>query len=199
MPNDPFTNPPDASNPYSSPTAENKPSSLPPLQTGLGSLGQEARLKNLNTARWIMIVVGILTIGVNVFQYVNVEKMIDQELAKELQKQGIARHQVDQVAFNQARDTAIGGVRVLCIVLIGLGVVYIVMGMLVKQYPVPLTITGLALYIGSALVFAVIDPMTLFQGIIIKIFIVIGLVKAVQAALAYEKERRTATALQFGG
>ncbi|HJS07735.1 MAG TPA: hypothetical protein VJ809_08740 [Pirellulales bacterium] len=146
-----------------------------------------------------MIVVGILTIGVNVFQYVNVEKMIDQELAKELQKQGIARHQVDQVAFNQARDTAIGGVRVLCIVLIGLGVVYIVMGMLVKQYPVPLTITGLALYIGSALVFAVIDPMTLFQGIIIKIFIVIGLVKAVQAALAYEKERRTATALQFGG
>jgi hypothetical protein len=199
MSNDPFANPPDASNPYRSPTAENKPSSLPPLQTGLGSLGQEARLKNLNTAKWIMIVVGILTIGVNVFQYTAVEKIIDAQLAEELRKEGIARHQVDQAAYNQARDTAIRGVRVICLVLIGLGVLYIVMGMLVKQYPVPLTIAGLSLYVGSALVFAALDPMTLFQGIIIKIFIVIGLVKAVQAALAYEKERRTSAALQFGG
>jgi hypothetical protein len=43
-----------------------------------------------------------------------------------------------------------------------------------------------------------IDPMTLLQGIIIKIFIVIGLVKAVQAALAYERERKAAAALEFG-
>ena len=199
MANDPFANPPsDATNPYRSPAAENKPSGLPPLQTGLGSLGQEARLKNLNTAKWIMIVVGILTIGVNVFQYTSVEKIIDAQLAEELRKEGIARHQVDQAAYNQARDTAIREVRAICVVLIALGIVYIVMGMLVKQYPVPLTIAGLALYVGSALVFAALDPMTLVQGIIIKIFIVIGLVKAVQAALAYEKERKATEALEFG-
>ena len=199
MANDPFSLPPnDASNPYSSPAAENKPGNLPSLQTGLGSLGQEARLKNLNTAKWIMIVVGILTIGVNVFQYVAVEKIIDAQLEEELRKQGVARNQVDQAAYNQARDTAIRGVRVVCFVLIVLGVIFIVMGLLVKQYPVPLTIAGLALYVGSALVFAALDPMTLLQGIIIKIFIVIGLVKAVQAALAYERERKASEAMQFG-
>ena len=85
-----------------------------------------------------------------------------------------------------------------CFVLIALGVIFIVMGLLVKQYPVPLTIAGLALYVGSALVFAALDPMTLLQGIIIKIFIVIGLVKAVQAALAYERERKASEAMQFG-
>jgi hypothetical protein len=199
MANDPFGNPPhDATNPYSSPAAENKPGALPPLQSGLGSLGQEARLKNLNTAKWIMIVVGILTIGVNVFQYTAVEEIIDAQLAEELRKGGVARHQVDPVAYNQARETAIRGVRMICMVLIGLGVMYIVMGALVKQYPVPLTIAGLALYVGSALVFAALDPMTLLQGIIIKIFIVIGLVKAVQAALAYEKERKATESLEFG-
>lgn len=201
MANDPFTNPPDASNPYSSPTAENKPSSLPPLQTGLGSLGQEARLKHLNTAKWILIVVGILTIGVNVLQYTTVEAMIDRELTNELKKQRIGRQQVDPVAYNQVRDAAIRRVRVLCMALIGLGIVYIVMGMLVKKYPVPLTIAGLVLYVGTALVFFAINPASLAQGglgIVVKIVIVVAMVKAILAALAYERERKAAAALEFG-
>jgi hypothetical protein len=199
MSNDPFANPPhDATNPYRSPTSENKPSALPPLQSGLGSLGQEARLKNLNTAKWIMIVVGILTIGSYVFQYTTVEKVIDEAFAKELQKQGLARHQVDQAAYNQARDTALLAARVICMVFIGIGFLYIVMGLLVKKYPVPLTIIGLLIYVGSVLLFAVLDPISLVQGIIIKIFIVIGLIKAVQAAIAYERERKAAAALEFG-
>jgi hypothetical protein len=198
MANDPFSNPPDASNPYRSPTAENKPSSLPPLQAGLGSLGQEARLKQLNTAKWIMIVVGVLTIGVYIFLYMNVEKMIDQELARELQKRGIARNQLDQAAFNEARASEINTNRLIYMISIGLGVVYLVLGLLVKQYPVPMTITGLALYVGTALVSVALDPMNLVRGIIVKVIIVVALVKAVQAALAYERERKAGAALEFG-
>ena len=83
--------------------------------------------------------------------------------------------------------------------LIGLGVLYIVMGMFVKQYPVPLTIAALVLYIGSAAVFAILDPATLASGIIVKILIIVGLAKAVQAALAYERERKALIAAEFGG
>jgi hypothetical protein len=171
---------------------------LPPLQAGLGSLGQEARLKQLNTAKWIMIVVGVLTIGVYIFLYMNVEKMIDQELARELQKRGIARNQLDQAAFNEARASEITTNRLIYMISIGLGVVYLVLGLLVKQYPVPMTITGLALYVGTALVSVALDPINLVRGIIVKVIIVVALVKAVQAALAYERERKAGAALEFG-
>jgi hypothetical protein len=199
MADDPFSLPPnDACNPYSSPAAENKPGNLPSLQTGLGSLGQEARLKNLNTARWILIVVGLMTIAAYAFQYTTIEKVLDEELAKELQKQGIARDQLDQAAFNDARASAINTARLLCIISIGLGVAYFLLGLLVKQYPVPMTITGLALYVGAGLVSLVLDPEYALRGIVIKVIIVVALVKSVQAALAYEKERKASEAMQFG-
>jgi hypothetical protein len=71
-----------------------------------------------------------------------------------------------------------------------IGIVFIVCGALVYTYPVPATITSLVLYVGAAAVYAVIDPSTLARGWIIKLLIVIGLFKAVQAALAYESERK---------
>jgi hypothetical protein len=199
MANDPPGIPQDPSNPYRSPLAPLSEANLPPLQTGLGSLGQEARLKYLNTAKWIMIVVGILTVAVNGFQFATVEKIVDAELDTELKKQGVARHQVDPVVYKQVRETAIHSLKLVGGALIAIGAVFIVLGLFVKQYPVPLTITGLVLYIGSAAVFVALDPTTLMKGAIIKIFIVIGLVKAVQAALAYERERKAMTTLEYGG
>ena len=50
------------------------------------------------------------------------------------------------------------------------------------------------LYLGSMAAALAIDPANLAKGIIIKIFIVIGLVSSVKAALAIEKERRTQAA-----
>jgi hypothetical protein len=197
MSNAPLGPPDDAANTYRSPSAENTRTSLPPLQTGLGSLAQEARLKHLNTAKWILIVVGILTIGVNAFQYANIEEVIDDELAQVLKREGVARNEVDPGVFNEVRQTAIQNVRLLCGALILVGFAYIGMGIFVKRYPVPLTIAGLVLYVAAALIFAVLNPMTLVQGIIFKILIVVGLAKAVQAALAYERERKAAAEMQF--
>ena len=75
-------------NPYSSPATEKLEGRLPPLQSGLGSLGQEARLKQLNTAKWIMIVIGILTIGVNSFLLANADREMDQALRRRVEERG---------------------------------------------------------------------------------------------------------------
>ena len=40
-----------------------------------------------------------------------------------------------------------------------------------------------------------ISPESLLQGIIIKIFIVVGLVKSVQAAIAYQRQEREGAAV----
>jgi hypothetical protein len=51
-----------------------------------------------------------------------------------------------------------------------------------------MTVTALTLYLGGNAVFGVLNPASLGAGWIMKIFIVIALFKAVQAAFAYQKE-----------
>jgi hypothetical protein len=81
-----------------------------------------------------------------------------------------------------------------------IGVVFIVCAIVVYKYPVASTVTSLVLYLGAAAVYGVLDPTTLARGWWIKILIVVGLFKAVQAALAYESERKAAEgSAMFGG
>ncbi len=58
---------------------------------------------------------------------------------------------------------------------------------MIKQYPVPISITSLVLYLGATVVMGVLNWQTLLQGIIIKVIVIVVLVKAVQAAIAYQK------------
>jgi uncharacterized membrane protein YidH (DUF202 family) len=135
----------------------------------LGSLAQSARLKHLNTARWILIVVGVLTLGLNA---VLLATMRDQ-------LRGLPNF--DQLMKLYTLIAAIG----MC-----LGVIFVVLGILVKTFPVACTILGLVLYAGGNLFFFVIseDPKMLYQGIIIKVIIIVAMVKSIQAAVAYQKE-----------
>ena len=86
-----------------------------------------------------------------------------------------------------------------------LGGVFVILGLIVKQFPVPITIIGLVLYIGSFILFAVIYGLlgdagsfteSLTTGIPVKIIIIISLAKAIQAALAYERERNAAVPVE---
>lgn len=171
----------DVSNPSSQ-------SDLPSLSSGSSSLAQSARLKQLNRARGILIFVGLLTIAVNVFQYVTVERLVDDQFNKEmneLRRQGM---QFDQVKVAELRSSAISSVKLFAMGLIAVGAAFLVGAGLIKSYPVPVTIISLVLYVGCAAIFGVLDPESLMKGIIIKIIIVVALVKAVQAAMAYQKE-----------
>ncbi len=122
----------------------------------LGNLAQAARGNQLRSARWIMIVVGLMTLGLNGFYFVSARKAVDNEIA-ELQQQGmeIDMSQVENIVRLQQLVT--GGAA-------AIGVVFIVLGALVYKFPVPCTVAGLVLYILSALVFAVLDPTSIVRG-----------------------------------
>ena len=66
--------------------------------------------------------------------------------------------------------------------------IFVACGVLVQRHPVPATITALALYLASMAIFGLLNPASLASGLIVKFFIVVGLFKAVQAAIAYQKE-----------
>ncbi len=65
-------------------------------------------------------------------------------------------------------------------------------GLLVYTIPIPATIISLVLYIGATAIFAYLAPETLLQGVIFKVLIIAGLIKAVQSAIAYDNDRKNA-------
>jgi hypothetical protein len=157
------------------------------LASGTGSLAQSARLKQLNVARGIMFVVGALTIAFNVFQYSMVGSLVDGEVQKQLDVIARQGRMVDPAKVAEFKAAAVRSVQLVAMGLIGLGVLYIVFGLIVRKYPVPVTIAALVIYVATTVIFGILSPETLVQGIIFKVIIVVALVKAVQAALAYQR------------
>ena len=151
-----------------------------PYMSDSGSLTQSARKGQLKSARGILFFIGILTVALNGFFFSQAKSSIDEEV-KKLQAQGMV---VDQDAVNQA----VKSTQLVSGVMAGLGVVFVIMGFMVYQFPVPIVASALVLYIGAAAVFAVLDPTTLAQGIIVKIIIVVSLFKSLQAAIEYQKQ-----------
>ena len=170
-------------NPYQYTPDQKIPEANEPKLGGLGSLAQASREKQLNSARATLIVIGVLSLIVNAVLIA----MIPGQLRNEFQQNG---QQLDpqQMAIATSIAMAVQGLFAF------LGVVFIVCGVLVKRFPVACTVTALVLYVLSSLATAALDPSMLARGIIVKIVIVVALFKAVQAALAYQKEMHAASA-----
>lgn len=151
-------------------------------QLALSSLSQSARMKQLKSARMILIFVGVVTVALNGFFYTLAEEMVDNEI-RNLQMQGI----VIEGDVNQIRDQAVKITRLIHGGTVALGVVFILLGVAVRSFPVPATVLGLVLYLGSIAVFAAINPASLLQGIILKIFFIVCLFKAVHSAIGYQR------------
>jgi len=160
-----------------------------PNESQLGSLAQAARGKQLNAARWILIVIGVLTVVVNAIQMATLREQVQTAINQELRKVGGIP---DPVKVKEIEDRAVRAGNLIGVIMIAMGVLFFVFGLIVKMFPVPVTIISLVLYVGSAAAFAALDPATLAQGVIVKIFIVIALIKAIQAAIAYQKEMAAA-------
>jgi hypothetical protein len=131
--------------------------------------------------------VGILSALVNAFFFVSADSNVQSEIDKELKKLG-PRFVADPVKLAALKGQAVRATRLINGGGVLLGLIFIGCGIFVSQYPVPLTITALVLYLGGNAVFGLINPQSLASGLIVKIFIVLGLFKAVQAAIAYQKE-----------
>jgi hypothetical protein len=152
-------------NPYQFSPEQKLPGDQAPKVGGLGSLAQASRGQQLKSARTTLIAIGALTVVVNLIFMVLLPAQLPIAMGFAMSIQGV---------------------------FVVLGAVFIVCGLLVKQFPVASTLTALVLYIVSALAMAALDPTMLARGIIIKIIIVVALVKAVQAAFAYQREMQTA-------
>jgi hypothetical protein len=161
-----------------------------------GSLAQSARSQELKKAKGILWAVGILTILYNLVMFFTAADQLDKEINKELVKNGTSLEQVlklpddRRAEFDAERQKALGRVRLLFGGSVVLGALFIVCALAVNRKPVAATVTGLVLYLAATAAFVAIDPQNLMQGLIIKIFIIIGLVSSVKAALAIEKQDR---------
>lgn len=153
------------------------------------SLAQSARAQELKKAKGILWFIGLLTIGFNIFMFVKDKNELD-NVANTMRSVPAAQ----RAEFDKAYADASGKIRLIYGASIALGVIFVVCALCVDRKPVASTVTGLVLYLANVAVLAAIEPKTIPQGIIIKIFIIVGLVSSVKAALAIEKERRAEAA-----
>jgi hypothetical protein len=153
--------------------------SLPPLNKGssesggLGSLAQSARSKKLKEVRGILLVVGILTVIVNLIDLFSAQSL----LAK------VGRQDLLRLVY------IIDGS------FITAGALFIVFGLIIHQFPVPVTVLSLVLYVGANAVSLIIFPdqlKTVGAGFFIRIVIIVALIKAIGTAVAYQKEMTAA-------
>jgi hypothetical protein len=163
-----------------------------PSAAKLGRLAQSARGHQLKSARGIMLAVGVLSVLVNGYFVASASSSVQEELDKQIAKLPPGM-MVDPAKLAEIKRQAVHSTQLVSMAGVVLGVVFVVCGALVETYPVPMTITALSLYLGGTAIFAMINPASLGAGIIMKIFVVIGLFKAVQAAIAYQKDQALAT------
>ncbi len=160
----------------------------------LGSLAQASRTRQLKVARWILIVVGILHVLFYGFMYSNAEEEVETVFKQQMRAEGLVV--TDQALFDSEKAKAVKTVRLIYAVVVALAVGMVICGLLVYKAPVPATMTGLIIYVGMVAAFVYFDASNLYKGIIIKVLVIVALVKAVQAAIAYHRE---AAALGEGG
>jgi len=98
----------------------------------------------------------------------------------------------DPAAVKEARSQIVGRVQLASGIGAIIGLVFIGCAAAVFTYPIAATVTSLVVYLGRVAAEGVIAPESIAQGWIFKIVIIGGLFKAVQAALAYESERKAA-------
>jgi hypothetical protein len=153
----------------------------------LGSLAQAARHKHLKQARNTLLTVGVLIIIFQtVFFFVEMGK-----IQEEVRKVGPPGNPADAAnlknweATNQAFLILFHGSAVT------LGIIFVVLAFLVEAYPVPTTAVALGLFLTLQIAFMVANPLNIVSGWWIKIVVVVALVKALQAGIAAQNERRT--------
>jgi len=156
-------------------------------RSGLGSLTQAARSKQLKTARGLLIFVGVwllLSLG---FEWLTLDMQLHQ-LAKE--------HGVPEGRVPELREALMPAMYVISAIYVGLAVLYFIFAGVVRSHPVPITITALVIFVALLLIAAALDPASIAKGWLVKIIVIVGLAKAIQAALAYQRELDAAPVLE---
>jgi hypothetical protein len=145
----------------------------------LGSLAQSARIKQINQARILMYVIGILHLLVGGGFFL---------LASSLENN--PANNPPQLGPAAPAALRLGGV-----ITIGIGVVFLILGALTKKYPVPTTVLGLIIYGTNVAISLANSGGQGILGMIIPVIIIIALIRSVQAAIVYQREKNQAAAM----
>jgi hypothetical protein len=168
------------------------PGGLPKLGS-LSSLAQTARMKHIKSAKTVLFIVGILTMGLSAVMFAIAEQTVQSQIDQELRGLGPG-FIVDQQKMAELKIDAVAKTRLGAGIGFVEGLVFLLLGVFVQKAPVAMTATGLILYVADYAIGGAFDPTYLVKGIIVKIIIVVCLVKALKAAIAYERERKNAEA-----
>jgi hypothetical protein len=170
------------------------PTALPSLTTSsslpkLGKLTQTARMKRIKSARTVLLFIGTISLLYGLAMTVFAETFVDSQIDKEIRGLG-PNVIIDQAKLKEIKVEAYGRQRVGGFATIAEALAFLLLGVFVQKAPVPLTATGLILYAADWAVGSIFDPTYLLHGLIVKVLIMACLVKALNAAIAYERERR---------
>jgi hypothetical protein len=128
--------------------------------------------KHIRSARFAIMFVAVVTIGVSIFFWFKLQDEIGT---------------IPAALIDGAVQKAIAFQKVAIASTFFLGLVFIGLFFWAKKNPFGASLTALIIYATSILVQAGMEPATLAKGIIIKVIIVLALVRGVQAGLAYKK------------
>jgi hypothetical protein len=148
----------------------------------LGSLAQAARQKQLKSVRTTLLIIGILTIVLN---------LADLLMAESAVRDAMRQQGVNAVPPEMMRSILLF-VYILDGMFLAVGIAFVILGLLVHLYPVPMTITALVLYIIGTLVMVLLNLGQLHLMVIallVRGLFIVALSKAVGSAIAYERER----------
>lgn len=168
------------------------PGALPKLGS-LSNLAQTARMKHIKSAKTVLFIVGVLTMGLSAVMFFLAETTVQSEIDKEIHKLGFGV-QIDPVKLAEIKSEGVAKVRLGAGIGILEGLAFLLLGIFVQKAPVAMTATGLVLYVADYAIGSAFDPTYLVKGIIVKVIIIVCLVKALNAAIAYEREKRNEAA-----
>jgi len=167
-----------------------------------GSLAESARAQKLKSAKSIFWVIGILMILLHAFPLMDIEGQVDADINKGLAKQapGATVAKIRELPeglraeFEKERTKAIQKAKLQYGASVAMGVIFIVCALLVSRKPVIATVTGLVLYLGITAAILALNPdffkETAFVGLALRVAIIFGMIGAVKAAVAVERQDR---------
>ncbi|MEW4491115.1 hypothetical protein AB1L42_23775 [Thalassoglobus sp. JC818] len=115
----------------------------------LGSLAQSARSNHLKNARIMMYVLGTLMLIVSVTQFFIAELIVDNQIKLELANISGRGVDIDQQRVQRIREETVTLTKVVSVISSIAGVILLVLGYQVYNYPVPCTVLALVLYLGG--------------------------------------------------
>ena len=159
------------------------PAGPPPVQS------YENAAKIGKARKWLFAIALLTMLTGVIFYFIQkseVEKQIDQA---RIQVAGIPPDELDErfkaatgMTWQEAIDHDRGMVNMLLAVNLALGALYLVLWWWAKRKPLPAAVIALLLFITTHVINAVMQPESIYQGILVKILFTLALVRAITAA-----------------